>query len=161
MGSENIDYFQLGIVAVQLMLPILLLFAAWLIGTLVERSHYKSIRLREERLRHIITSDLKHVPNEERVGSAHMVTGSVVLSVDHFKRFLAALRKIFGGEIGSYSSLLDRARREALLRLKESDPQAHMFVNLRIETTSISKGARKTVGSVEVMTYATAIRFRE
>ena len=41
-----------------------------------------------------------------------------MVSVDYFKRFLAGLRMIFGGRVSSYESLLDRARREALLRMR-------------------------------------------
>ena len=36
----------------------------------------------------------------------------------NFKRFLANLRRLIGGRVKSYESILDRARREALLRMK-------------------------------------------
>jgi uncharacterized protein YbjQ (UPF0145 family) len=48
------------------------------------------------------------------------VSGSVVVSVDYFKRFLAGLRTLVGGRVTSYETLLDRARREAILRCKET-----------------------------------------
>jgi hypothetical protein len=56
-----------------------------------------------------------------------------------------------------YETLLDRARREAVLRLKESCPGAVQIINLRIETSSISKGSKNQIGCVEVLAYATAI----
>ena len=86
-----------------------------------------------------------------------LVQGSAVVSVDYFKRMVAALRNFFGGNIRAYETLVDRARREAILRLKQSCPDATQIINLRIETSSIYKGAGRQVGSVEVLAYATAL----
>jgi len=60
----------------------------------------------------------------------------------------------------AYESLVDRARREAILKVKQKAEEAgyNCIVNLRIETSSISKNAKKSVGSVEALAYATAIR---
>lgn len=60
----------------------------------------------------------------------------------------------------AYESLVDRARREAVLKVKQKAEESgyNCIVNLRIETSSISKNAKQTVGSVEAMAYATAIR---
>ena len=81
------------------------------------------------------------------------------MSVDYFKRFLAALRNLFGGRVTSYESLLDRARRESLLRMKEKAAAlgASMVFNVKYETASISKGAGNTIGSIEVLAYGTAL----
>jgi uncharacterized protein YbjQ (UPF0145 family) len=56
--------------------------------------------------------------------------------------------------------LLDRARREAILRMKDTARRrgAQMVFNVKIETVSISKGRRDAVGSVEVLAYGTALR---
>ncbi len=89
-----------------------------------------------------------------------MALGSVVVSVDHYKRFLAGFRMIFGGEMHSYCSLIDRGRREALLRMRESFREADLFLNCRLETASISKGQGKATGTVEVVAYATGIKFQ-
>ncbi|MDF3037266.1 MAG: hypothetical protein K0S28_2540, partial [Paucimonas sp.] len=66
---------------------------------------------------------------------------------------------IVGGPVQSYETLLDRARREAILRMKESCPDADQIINLRIETSSISEGAKNTVSSVEVLAYGTAVYY--
>ena len=95
------------------------------------------------------------------VQESKLVTGSVVISVDYFKRILAGLRNSFGGPIASYETLVDRARREAILRMKESCPNATQLINLRIETSSITKGAKQQIGSVEVLAYGTAIYCRK
>jgi uncharacterized protein YbjQ (UPF0145 family) len=84
-----------------------------------------------------------------------------VISVDYFKRFLASLRNIFGGRISSYETLVDRARREAILRMKASCPGATQIINVRLETSSLSKNTRKgSIGSIEVFAYGTAITYR-
>ena len=67
---------------------------------------------------------------------------------------------VFGGEMKSYSSVIDRGRREAILRMKEASPEADLFLNCRLETSSVSKGQGKAVGCAEVLAYATAVRFQ-
>jgi uncharacterized protein YbjQ (UPF0145 family) len=74
---------------------------------------------------------------------------------------LAILRNIFGGRVKAYESLVDRARREAILRMKEQARAggAQMVVNLRLETATIGRSAnrKKRIGSVEAMAYGTAV----
>ena len=90
-----------------------------------------------------------------------LVAGCIVVSIDYFKRILAALRNIFGGNLSSYDPLVDRARREAVLRMKEQCPGASQIFNVRIETSSIFKTSKKgSVGSVEVLAYGTAVTFK-
>lgn len=130
-------------------------------GSYAEKRHYQSIRQREGLLLQlpVVTADGRFA--EGRVKEVQLVTGSVVISVDYFKRLLAILRNIFGGPVKSYESLLDRARREAILRMKEQAQSkgAGMVVNLRLETMTIGNYAnrRGQVGSVEVLAYGTAI----
>ena len=69
------------------------------------------------------------------------------------------LGNVFGGNVQSYETLVDRARREAVLRMKESCPHADQVINLRLETSSITKGKGKQVGAVEVLASGTAIYF--
>jgi uncharacterized protein YbjQ (UPF0145 family) len=97
-------------------------------------------------------------PPDLKPRSTRLVAGSVVISVDYFKRFLAGLRNIFGGRVRSYESLLDRARREAILRMKAEAKAlgADMVFNIKMETASISKGRRNAIGAVEVLAYGTA-----
>ncbi len=136
-----------------------LLVLAYFTGKFAEKRHYLSIQQREERWLTIPATTTKHLPELPAVASANLAIGSVVVSVDHFKRFLAAFRQVFGGEMKSYASVIDRGRREAILRMKESQPDADMFLNCRLETSSISKGQGKAVGCAEVVAYSTAVRF--
>jgi uncharacterized protein YbjQ (UPF0145 family) len=82
-----------------------------------------------------------------------------VISVDYFKTVAAGLRGLFGGRIGAYESLLDRARREAILRMQEDARKlgAEAVFNLKFETSRIAQNAGQGLGSVEVLAYGTAL----
>lgn len=130
-------------------------------GKNAERRHYQSIKARESRWAQVPAMTFKQPPEDRAVASSDLVTGSVVVSVDYFKRFLTGFRMFFGGELRSYASLIDRARREALLRMREQAPEADAFLNVRMETSSIAQGRKDALGTVEVLAYATAIRYSD
>jgi Uncharacterized conserved protein len=141
-------------------LPVVLLIACGFIGRWVERRHYAEIRTREAATRNLPAVSMKTLPSDQAVAEAWLVCASVVISLDYFKRFLANLRNIFGGRVRSYETLLDRARREALLRLKEQCPTASIIANLRLETACIAKSNRKKgIAAIEVVAYGTAVRY--
>ena len=124
----------------------------------LEQWHYRSLRKREARFARLLISDIKQPLHPERIASSRFVSGSMVISVDYFKRLAAFYRM---GNISMYETLIDRARREAILRMKESAGEADEIVNLRIETGSILPNADwKTIGSIEVFAYATALTYQ-
>jgi len=146
----------------QLIIFAVLISLGYFFGRRAEHNHYKSIIEREKQWLHLPTTCSKYVIEDGRkIDHCQLANGSVVVSVDYFKRVLAGLRNIFGGSVQSYETLIDRARREAVLRMKESCPGADQIINLRLETASISKDQRGTyIGSVEVLAYGTAVYFR-
>jgi uncharacterized protein YbjQ (UPF0145 family) len=89
-----------------------------------------------------------------------LVTGSVVIGSDYFKQFVAGLRTLIGGRLSSYESLLDRARREATLRMKEEAQRfgSTLVINVKVESTTVSGGMRKGLPAMEVMAYGTALK---
>jgi uncharacterized protein YbjQ (UPF0145 family) len=145
-----------------LAVPLLLLVVGYFAGTMAEQSHYKSIRVRELRLRRMPTTNLKKPPPHWRVEKVALVAGSTVISVDYFKRFLAQLRGLVGGRVRAYESLLDRARREAVLRMKEEAAQGgyDAVINVRLESTNIASPLRNDKGTagVEVLAFGTALK---
>lgn len=136
---------------------VVLLLLGFGFGTAIEKRHYKSIRKREAEWVHLPTIMLKKPLDPENISHIRLVNGSVVISIDFFKKFVAGLVNIFGGNVSAYETLLDRARREAILRMKERAGNASEIINVRIETSSISKSTRNSIGSVEVLAYGTAI----
>jgi len=143
----------------QVLLVVLLLVLGYGFGRFAEHRHYRSIRKREDALGDLIVVCSKTLPEAVGAPGTRLVMGNVVVSVDYFKRFIAHLRMIFGGRVHTYESLLDRGRREALLRMQAeaSALGATMIFNTRFETSSISKGQQQSVGSVEVLAYGTAV----
>jgi len=143
----------------QLIVFLILIALGYSVGTMVEKKHYKSIEQREEAFLNMpAVTFRKPALDETAVLKAELVAGSAVIAIDYFKRFLAGLRNIFGGNLKSYESLLDRARREAILRMKEQAGEAAIIVNVRIETSTIGKSKRKQKSTcVEALAYGTAL----
>lgn len=147
-----------------LLLFVALVALGYLAGSAAERRHYRSIDRRERALLNlpVVTWEEDHAAGQ--VTGATLVTGSAVISIDYFKRLLAGLRNLVGGRVQSYESLVDRARREAILRMKQSarEQGADIVINMRLETAAIGNSAnqRYQVGSVEAIAYGTAITRR-
>ena len=140
-----------------LILFAVLLTVGYISGTILEKRHLNSIRSRENEMINLPTVMLKKPLNASIISQSKLVTGSVVISIDYFKKIVASLVNIFGGNMVSYETLVDRARREAILRMKSEANDASEIINIRIETSSISKNANRSVGAVEVLAYGTAI----
>lgn len=143
----------------QLGFALLLLIGGYLLGTRAEKKHYRSIVKREKQATDIIIIATKQAPSNSQNGG--LVLGSVVIASDYFKRFVAWLVGIFGGRINAYESLLDRARREAILRLKD-DARTHganMVVNVKFETSTLNDIGTKGNAMVEVLAYGTAVKY--
>ncbi len=141
---------------------IILLIVGYITGTLVERRHYNSIIARERSDSTPLVFSARTIPDDADYTEVGLVSGSVVISVDYFKSISARLRAIAGGRIGGYESLIDRARREAVLRMKKDarTKNASMIFGVRFETASISKGRGRSIGSVEVLAYGSGVRAR-
>ena len=143
---------------------LVLLLVAFFAGEWLERRHVESIRRREQLWQRMPAVSFRRVPEAWNVVDSGMVTGSTVVSVDYFKRFLAGLRFLFGGRVKSYESLLDRARREAVLRLKKEamDLGFHAVINIRLETSRMAngRGSEGTAG-VEVLAFGTGLKLQQ
>jgi len=143
----------------ELIVFLVLLLSGYVVGQYLEKSHYQSIRQRETEFNKIPAIASKILPKEFESCETRLVAGNVVISVDYFKKFVAGLRMIIGGRVTTFETLIDRARREAVLRMKEEAAQlgANYVFNIKMETSSISKGQKNAIGSVEVLAYGTAI----
>ena len=104
----------------------------------------------------MIVVNTDHVPGHRVTESLALVRGSTIRAKHIGKDFLAALRSIVGGEVRTYQRLLDRARREAMLRMaSEADRVgATTIVNVRVDTSMISPALQVS----EVIAYGTAVR---
>ena len=125
---------------------LLLLIVGFAIGTINERRHLNRIQRREEANRDIIQTQsrmfLSSIPGDR---PPQILCAETVIASDYFKNFLASFRKIFGGEMRSYHSLMVRARREALMRLVEQARQLgfNAICNVRLEPADIGGNFQK------------------
>jgi uncharacterized protein YbjQ (UPF0145 family) len=137
-----------------------LLVVGRIVGASIEKKHFADIAEREAYFRNQPALSVKQGEAPYPIRSASLASGSVVVSIDHFKRFVSAFRMLVGGEVRSYASLIDRARREAILRMKESQPNADAYLNTRLETSTIaSTQGDEGLGTIEVLAYATAVHY--
>jgi uncharacterized protein YbjQ (UPF0145 family) len=140
----------------------LVLLGAWISGSILERRHLKGLLLLESGSRDVLAVTIEDLPSDWQVESCELVMGNVVISQDYFKRFVGSIKGVFGGNIQVFEPLLERARREALIRMKGV---AHArgyetIINVRIETSRMASARRdgKGTAGVEILAFGTAIR---
>jgi uncharacterized protein YbjQ (UPF0145 family) len=93
------------------------------------------------------------VPGKTITRHIGLVQGSTVRAKHVGRDILAGLKNIVGGELKSYTLLLNESRNEALDRMVEQARAAgaNAIVNIRFSTSNIAAGA------AEVMAYGTAV----
>lgn len=122
-------------------------------GRYNERKHLAELEQNEQRLAYIST-DTQRITVYAQHG--HLISSNVVISHDYFKFVLANIQNFFGGRLRSYESIVERARREAIIRLKleaEKTGAIHIAA-VRLSTTEMGMQG----GMVEVFAYGTAIK---
>ena len=117
-----------------------------------ERQHLLQLAQQEQRLAYI-RLDISRF--KQNTAQGYMVSSNVVISHDYFKHIIANLQNLLGGRLTSYETVVDRARREAIVRLKlEAEKMgATQIQGLRLSTTEMGMQG----GMVEVFAYGTAI----
>ena len=144
-----------------LAIPAAMLLGVWISGRILERRHLNHQLLLESGSSDVLAVTIEDLPPDWHVESCELVMGNVVISQDYFKRFAASIKGIFGGNIRVFEPLLERARREALIRMKGV---AHArgydaIINVRIETATLASARRNGKGTagVEILAFGTAI----
>lgn len=138
------------------------LVVGFLVGGLRERRHLVDLTVREEEFSDMIAVPLGSIGGSSEAQDAAMVQGCVVVSIDYFKRMVAGFIGIFGGRIDVYQRVVDRARREAMLRMLAEARGLGMdaVICVRVETSRLASAradGRGTSG-IEILAFGTAIR---
>lgn len=131
---------------------LVLIVIGWYFGTRAERGHLKSLMTDEQKYQHIqVSSERFYEP--KGVNESILVVGSVVIAQDKFKQVVAAILSLFGKNLTVYETLLDRARREAVVRAKRQahDAGCQALYGLRFEMTEVQ-------GGVEILAYGVAVK---
>jgi uncharacterized protein YbjQ (UPF0145 family) len=145
----------------ELLFPLILMGIGFFVGRHFEAKHYASIKAREKKTLHVPMMNFGAKQSLPYAHDAKLFVGSVVVANDYFKTISAGLRNLVGGRVVVYESLVDRGRREALLRMKEEAIEwgASQIINVRFETSSIGGKSRdQGLSAVEILAYGTAIR---
>jgi uncharacterized protein YbjQ (UPF0145 family) len=93
-------------------------------------------------------------PGKEIIEVLGYVKGSTVQTKNVGKDILAGFKSLIGGEINSYTEMMNDARRIATERLlKEADEMgADAVVGFRLQTSAVMGGA------AEIIAYGTAVK---
>ena len=122
-------------------------------GRYNERKHLQYLDEQEQRLAYIRVNNSRF---NESTFPGHMISSNVVISHDYFKYAIANVQNMLGGRLTSYESVVERARREAIVRLKlEAEKMgADQIMGIRLSTTELGMQG----GMVEVFAYGTALK---
>lgn len=146
----------------KLIITLILIALGYAFGRHAEKKHYQRIIERETEL-NSLPAMASRLPPTDGVYDQVLVSGSVVIANDYFKTFVAGLRNLFGGRVRTYESLLDRARREAVLLMKEQAKAqgASYIFNVKYETSNIAGSYSRQLPIIEVHAYGTALKPRQ
>lgn len=156
MSRITVSVLQIG-------LPLFLIALGFLVGRINEGRHRRSLARREAMGGPVLTN-LKALPTGMDARESRLCVSSVVIASDYFKTFAARLKTLVGGRLRTLETLLERGRREALLRLREqaAGMGADLVLNVRLETAVIMRGRRnRPYPAAEVIAYGTAVKLAE
>jgi uncharacterized protein YbjQ (UPF0145 family) len=153
---------------IQIGILVILLVLGLSAGRIAERRHFARLDERERAIAGVvIVTDLRSFPGGADLSARPtLVAGHAVISSDYFKTFVSGLKKIVGGELRSLESLMNRARREAILRMIDQARASgcDTVCNVRIEGFDIagssSRKANKAMVIVSVQASGTAYKRR-
>ncbi len=140
-----------------------LLILGFTVGTILEKRHFGKLEGREAVNRLTLQTQSKIFLSPTAGGKTPtLIHSETVVASDYFKNFLSAFRKFFGGEMKSYHSLMERARRETLAKLIEQAREMgyNAVCNVRLEPADVSGAVTNPKNkSVMVCIIATATAY--
>lgn len=143
----------------------IVLTITYITGSIIEKNHYRKIQQREIALfrQPCISFGSKGWSINKKIKKVELVTGECVISGDYFKSFIAGLKSIFGGRLTSLESVIDRGRREAIIRMREKARFASCIVNTRIESVILNDiyDSKNAVPQCAIIAYGTAITYEK
>jgi len=140
---------------IDLIIIMIALLVTYITGTISERRHLGRLKTSEEALLSSPFVTDSFTAKNADIERTEFISAGCVIAADRFKNFLAGLRNIFGGSVSSYESLTERARRQAIVTMREQAKDADMVVKARIQLCELGKGR------VEAIAYGTAIYLRK
>ena len=148
---------------IQLGIFLFLLALGFFVGSYRERSHERQLDAREESNGDFWIDQTRSFTSPIPPGDLppKMIAAEAVIATDYLKSFLAGMRRLFGGEVRSYQTLLVRARREALQRMVEEAQREgyNALCNVRFESADVGgNSTMNKVATVAILASSTAYR---
>jgi len=105
----------------------------------------------------MLVSNIEIIPNKRVVKHLGLVQGSTVRAKHAGKDIMAGFKNFFGGELSSYTELLQESREEAVERMCEQAKAigANAVINVRFSTSAIAAGAS------EILAYGTGVEIED
>lgn len=102
----------------------------------------------------MILTNIESIPGKRIAEHFGLVCGSTVRAKNAFKDIGAGFKNIVGGELKSYTALMEESRRQAIERMEQQAQAlgANAIINVRFSTSNIAQGA------AELYVYGTAVR---
>lgn len=102
----------------------------------------------------MVLTNIESVPGKRIIEHYGLVCGSTIRAKNAFKDFGAGFKNIFGGELKSYTALMEESRNQAVERMIQQAQQfgANAIINVRFSTSNIAQGA------AELYVYGTAVK---
>ena len=97
---------------------------------------------------------LNYIPGQE-IEALGVAKGTIVQTKNLGKDFMSGMKSLVGGELNSYTEMLNEARQVATKRMVDEATAmgADAVINVRYESASLMQGA------AEVMVYGTAVKY--
>jgi uncharacterized protein YbjQ (UPF0145 family) len=150
---QDPDNWSFELVVKSVWSTILYALIGWGVAAKLEKRHMRQLIAREHEVEHIklISGSLNG-----HIGQSDLLIGSASFCHDFFRSFFIFFRKLVGGQISHYQRLIERARREAICRLKEEAlvRGVDCIYQVRIEENNLSSHLAR----VEVVAYGTAVK---
>lgn len=98
--------------------------------------------------------NIDYIPGKE-LEVLEIVKGNVVMSKNIGRDIMANLKTLVGGEIASYTEMMNQARQIAVKRMVDEAERlgADAIINVRYASSSVMQGA------AEIIAYGTAVKY--
>ena len=108
----------------------------------------------------MIVTTIETVPGREIKEHLGLVQGNTVRAKHVGRDIMAGLKNIVGGWLNSYETLIDRARREAIVRMQKDAESlgADAIYIARFEFSKVGQQP-ESAGGAELLAYGTAVRY--
>ncbi len=99
--------------------------------------------------------NIDYIPGKE-IEPLEVVKGTIVLTKNLGKDFMAGMKTLVGGELTGYTEMLNEARQIATKRMVDEAEklEADAVINVRYGSSSLMQGA------AEVIVYGTAVKLK-